>query len=283
MAAIPSSFSSQYVGGKTIAVGTPPTSGNLTAPMGSWLSALGNINPASTPADRVGDSHVTLSCQNLLAHDASHPQLRPASARYRVCRGSTVTNDPTFRNSDSTDMVAFDAITACAWVQTGSKEGLVMFGQIADVVPGINYGSDNVPHMWYGPMDNPCAHGQNSTVGSGTGPKCGSMVPYTWIYSADSLGQAARGAVHPGTVVEAYSAPLHNIAPTIAYPIVSNFTLGGAAFDAASGLLFLCEIQADRVTNPYEPRPVIHVFEIAGGGSGTGGTVPQAPQNLRII
>ena len=85
LAAIPSSFASQYTGGNTLAVGSPPTSGNINSPMGSWMSVLSSFNPLTTPPDRVGDNHVTIGCKNLLAHDLAHPQQRPAGSRYRGC------------------------------------------------------------------------------------------------------------------------------------------------------------------------------------------------------
>lgn len=278
MVNVPGGFSSQYVGGRSIAVGAPPTSGNSSSPMGAWLSALATLNPATTPADFVGDTHVTIGCQNLIAHDVYSPMSRPAGSRYRVCNGGNLSSDPTFKNSVGTDMVAFDSITAAAWVQTSTKEGLVMFGQIADVVPGMTYPNDTMPHMWYGTEGTPCPHGHTSTIGSGTGPKCASMVPYAWIFDPATLAMSAQGALAPQGVSESVAVPLHSLAPGIKYPVAENYALGGACFDPVSGLLFLSEVQADTYTNRYEPRPVIHVFDM-----GESRPAVTAPTNLRLL
>jgi hypothetical protein len=283
MASIPQAFATQYTGGNTVAVGAPTTSGNANSPAGAWLTAMGSFNPLTATPDTLGSTHVTIGCQDLIARDATHPQLRPAGTRYHVCGwnvlyncsgGSWIKDDPTFLNGG----IEFDIISACAWIQTPTKQGLVMFGQVTDVVPGTNYGTDTVPHLWYGPDQVPCCHGQPQGVGSGTGAKAASQVPYLWIYDPTTLGQAALGKIQPSSVVESVSSPMHPMGAALPYPITSNYQFGGAFFDSVSGMLFVSDIGGDSLTNNFDIRPVIHVFQV-----GTGSTPPSAPTNLRIV
>ena len=285
MTVIPSTFANQYTHGNTIGIGSPMTSGNATSSIGACLTALSAFNPLTTPPDTVDGTHWTLGCQDLLMHSQQNPQMRPAGASaYKVCgwkvlydcsQGAWTQIDPTMANAG----YAMDTISAAAWVQTATRQGLVMFGQITDAVPGYNYGSDTVPHMWYGGEGVPCCHGQVSSVGAGTGPKASTQTPWMWIYDPASLAQAALGNVQPYAVTESSAFRLHPMAPGITYPVSQNYMFGGAFFDSVSGLLFVTEVNPDNFTTGFDWRPVIHVFSVAGGGTNP----PAAPTNLRIV
>jgi hypothetical protein len=284
---IPDSFSSAYAGGRRIAVGAPLTSGAANCPVGSSLVALPAIDPVATPADRPGVDHISLDCKRLVYHDADHPQER--SGNYKICgwkvpydcgQGSYVIDGPpNFGNEfwvrrDSGTIR--DKITASAWVKTATKEGIVFFGEITDVIPGMNYASDGMPHMWYGP-EKPCCHGHVATGGQGTGPRSPSQVPMVFTYDPADFARAAQGAVAPWGFPARGSARLNTLAPTIP-AIVGTYTFGGAWFDEVAQLLFVSQINADSITNGYSPRPVIHVFEV-----GSGAAPPSPPSNLQIV
>jgi hypothetical protein len=285
LTAIPSTFANQYTHGNTIAVGAPATSGNATSSIGSCLTALSSFNPLTTPSDAVGSTHWTLGCQDLLMHSQQNPQMRPAGvSAYKVCGWNVLYNcaqgaytqiDPTMANAG----IGFDTISAAAWVQTSTRQGLVMFGQLVDAIAGYNYGTDTVPHMWYGPENTPCCHGQVSSVGSGTGPKASTMQAWMWIYDPANLAQSAQGLIKPYAVTESTAVRLHPMAPGITYPVSQNYMFGGAFFDSVSGLLFVTDVNADNFTNSFDWRPAIHVFSVAGGGAAP----PAAPTNLRIV
>ena len=268
---IPDAFSAGYAGGRRIAVGAPLTSGAANCNIGTSLMALTAINPLTTPADRPGDEHRTLNCKRLVYHDADHPQER--NSNYKVCgwkvaydcsQGSSVLNGPpNFGNGfwlNRASGTISDKITASAWVKTLSKEGIVVFGEITDVVPGMVYVGDSLPHMWYGP-NAPCCHGQVAVGADGTGPRSSSQVPMIFTYSPSDLARAAQGIVTPWGFAANGSAHLNTLAPTIR-SIVGPYTFGGAWFDDVDGLLFVSHVGADSLTSLYAPRPIIHVFQV---------------------
>lgn len=151
-------------------------------------------------------------------------------------------------------------ISAAAWVDLTDKRGVVFFGQLATKVDGFDYGSDNVPHVWYGPEV--CCHGQDGRpLWMATGPGTPTSVPHIWIYDPNDFALVAQG-----------KKPYHGLTPKAVFPIsavssafprnVGWYYWGGAHFNATSRLLFVATNSDDTVSNPFEPRPVIRVFHI---------------------
>lgn len=281
---IPSDFANANTGGRRLAIGAPVTSGNAQGPRGSVLYALDDFDPTRLAPDTAGYTNGTipysLGMKRLIHHDATNPQER--NSNYKICgwnvlydysQGSWIKpGEPTFNN----DSLALDYFSACAWVQTPTKAGLVYFGSMTDVVPGFDYAGDTVPHLWYGPSNMKCCHGQTGLTW-GTGPQSPTQVPTMCIYNPDDIARAANGLVSPWGFPAATFRRLNTIAPGGINPLISApYQFGGAVFDPVESLLFLCEVDREIVG---EPRPVVHVFQIAGGTS----TVPQAPANLRLL
>ena len=244
-------------GGRRIAVGSPPTSGNAFGPRGAILTAVDTFNPLtkpphtarSTPGSPVGGKRLVYS---------DHTQAQVRNTNYRIC-GFNVPNtpssggwimrgDPTFNNRGRDD-IALDRVDGVAWVRTASKEGLVFVGQITDVVAGADYGSDTVPHVWYGPENTTCPHRQPAQT-EGTGPKSGSMVPMFWIFDpavvarSDQPRAASEGRLVGGNLPSQVS---------------SDQALGGLWFDEGAGRLYVTLIHG---AFEGEPRPTIHVLQI---------------------
>lgn len=265
MMPIPSWFSSSYVSGMPLAIGAPIASGNVGSPWGAAAHAWNPPSP-STPADPLqsGTTYAGERCSipthRMILHDIAHPQARDANykrcawnVKYDCSAGNTIApGTPFFQDVDT--------ISAATWVDLTDKRGVVFFGQLATKVDGFNYGSDNLPHIWYGPQY--CCHGQNGApMWMATGPGTPTSVPYIWIYDPDDFASVASGRK-----------PYHGLTPKAVFPIsaissafptnVAWYYWGGAHFDATTRLLFVTTNSDDTVTNPYEPRPVVRVFHI---------------------
>lgn len=262
MVEMPSDYA--FAGGRTFGVGAPVTSGNANGPRGSVLTALDNFDPTSLAPDTAGNgvTHVSVNGKRIIFHDWQHPQER--NGNYKKCGwnvnydssqgGYLQAGNPSFENNDG---MALDMVTAAAWVRTPTRDGIVFIGQMTDVVAGVNYGSDSLPHMWYGPQDTPCIHGQTGNT-PGTGPKSASEVPMLFIY--DPATVAASGT--PWGFQAASASRLNTISgvgSAIAARVLEQYQFGGAWFDQPGKRLYVCETQAESVG---EPRPVIHVFSV---------------------
>ena len=263
MVTVPSWFT-QYVNGATWAVGAPITSGNASSPWGAMLAA-GTLPGNGTPADVVKAAHSTIATRRLIYHDIEHKQRRDSNYKFcnynvqydRAQGGTTRPGTPEFNS--------IDIISAAAWVDTPTKSGVCFFGQLSTTIPGFPYADgDTVTHCWYGP--NVCPHGQvASGIWEGTGDTTATSVPCLWIYDPTNLQRVAQGKADPSAIDPAGPTQLHTFRGS---QIPGNagyqqlYIFGGAYFDPSTNLLFVSEIMADRLSNGYEPRPVIHVFGI---------------------
>src|SRR5262249_4944950 len=141
--------------------------------------------------------------------------------------GAAHPGDPTFLNGN----LGIDMISAAAWVQTAAKQGWVCFGQLIDVIPGFNYGSDFVPHAWYGPQL--CWHGQDGRpLWNGKGTGTSTQVPYVSIYDPSTLAASAQGLVSPWSFEASTVRPLATVSPLLPTRAESWYMFGGAHFDS---------------------------------------------------
>lgn len=81
--------------------------------------------------------------------------------------------------------------------------------------------------------------------------------PTILFYDPADLAASARGEVEPWEVL-----PYARWNPEAFLFPSCEWYLTGAAFDEANRLLYLVQIDADRVTNEFEPYPLIHVFRL---------------------
>lgn len=242
-------------GGRTIGIGGPIQAQNGFGPRGAVLFALDPFNPTTTPTATRTDTTVNVRNTRLIYSDINQPQVRDAN--YKICGFNTpndpssggwiMPGDPTWNNRGRDDL-ALDRIDAVAWVRTGSVEGAVFFGQMTMPVPGANYGSDTVPHIWYGPANNPCPHGQPSRT-EGTGPKSGSMAPVMLIFD--------RTKLNPGKAPVPTSTT-RLTAPQLTQNATNDQVFGGAWFDGTD-TLYLSAVNA---VSEGEPRPIILVYKV---------------------
>lgn len=265
MMPIPSWFSSAYVSGMGLSIGAPITSGNVGSPWGAAAHACTPPTPGMSPdpvqsGTTYAGERASIATHRMILHDIAHAQARDANYRncgwnvkYDCSQGSVVTPGVPFFQQ-------VDTMSSAAWIDLPTKRGVVFFGQLATKVDGFNYGSDNLPHIWYGAGI--CCHGQNgSPFWMATGPGTPTSVPYVWIYDPNDLALVAQGKL-----------PHYGVTPKAVFPIsaISSafpsqtpiYYWGGAHFDPASQLLFVSTINDDVVTESIEPRPVVRVFHI---------------------
>jgi hypothetical protein len=248
----------QYTDGRAAGVGAPITSGNASSPWGAMLNGV-SLPENSTPADRPGDGHISVACQRLIYHDITHKQTRDTNYKFCGWNSQYDCSKGSFVKPGTPEFNGIDMMSAAAWIDLPGKHGVVFLGQLSTAIAGYDYGSDTVPHYWYGP--NVCCHGQSGApVSVSTGDATGSSVPYVWIYNPDDLARAAQRQVDPWSFEPAAAFPAHAVSP-IASRAGALYMFGGACFDAESRSLFVSEIFADGL-GP-EPQPIVHVFTIA--------------------
>jgi hypothetical protein len=232
-----------------VGYGGPVTSGNHASAWGATLN-VGNVPDLGRPPDTVGDSRRSIDTHPLIDHGMERKQRR-YDTNFKRCGWNVIYDNSQggFTLPGTDEFGTIDLISGAAWVKTTSKEGIICFGQMAQTIPGFQYGGgDTVTHYWYGPTS--CIHGQDGTPVSGsTGDASGTSVLNAWVFDP------SNPSVDPPPV------PMRNLVPSV-NRAMGLYQLGGAWFDAPSRLLFVSEGGADSV-NPYESQPAIHVFRVA--------------------
>jgi hypothetical protein len=96
---------------------------------------------------------------------------------------------------------------------------------------------------------------------------------YVWAYNANDLAAVRAGTKQPYEVTP-YATWILDDFGTLG----ADFSTGGAAYDSATGLLYLSQIVGDGV------QPLIRVYKVAGSTTGTTPTptVPDPPTNVQV-
>jgi hypothetical protein len=276
------------------AAGAPIGSGNANAPFGAFLAAFA-LPPASTPPDTTNDTHVTIPATRLIYSDIDHRQPREPDADdcgwthygesdskgaqpqfnpVQDGRGCTVNGELCGATCGRlTQFSAVDVISAAAYVETPTKRGVVLIGQMARTMAAhlAEYGARARCETWYGPaqeygVKKLSPFGQNDTRygATATGPGVTTMQSSLFVYSLEDLAAAARGEKDPillPPVVDAANlgAVAHDGTP---FPALASAMgcYGGAYWNKEHGLLFLSDIHGEWLG---EWRPTIHCFAVA--------------------
>jgi hypothetical protein len=166
-------------------------------------------------------------------------------------------------------MDAIDSVCASAFIDTGTRRGIVMFGIM--VWPSDDYAT---PHSWYGPSSNlvgdpskaVCGHGHVAPTGnSGTGYYASGLAPYWWIYDPADVAAGFNGQIQPHQVVpkHAFAArEMHGAANAPHFKRPTRWYCTGAYYDPVDRNLYLSE-DGGR-TGAGEARAMIHVFRVTG-------------------
>jgi hypothetical protein len=81
-------------------------------------------------------------------------------------------------------------------------------------------------------------------------------VNQVWAYDANDLLSVKNGDKKPWEVIP-YSRWEFDL------PFATDTkSIGGVAYDPATQRIFIAQHEADRISNPYEPYPIIHVFKV---------------------
>jgi hypothetical protein len=136
------------------------------------------------------------------------------------------------------DYKACDAWRGGAWPVSGDKQAVLIVGRksLGEVFYGNGRPTDCSPYKGY---------------------HCTPYEPQILFYDPADLAAVARGEREPWSVVPYYTwNPQEHVWPTC------EGSLSGIAIDHQNKLLYLLQPRADRVTNQYEPRPLVHVFRV---------------------
>jgi hypothetical protein len=260
-------------------------------PGGCNLHAWAPLSP-STPPSAVGNpSDYAISDTPLLFYDRlSHRQ--PRTPNYKRCGWNS--NQPEYDATKGAWIhevdnywwgapeVGKDIATASVFVDTGTKHGLLFFGQLVGTVAGHTYenGSPQECHSWYGvnAVDkngkrqgdpgyngaNSCPHGQNDPTWQATGPGAGTIAGYCWIYDPSDLIPVANRSADPWSPVFTEEFLISSITdctiPTLT-PRIRCY--GGAWYDPLTKRIYVSDSEVDKEgCCAYVPR--IHVFQVNG-------------------
>lgn len=81
-------------------------------------------------------------------------------------------------------------------------------------------------------------------------------IAQVWAYDANDLVEVKNGKQEPWNVI-----PYARWQLPLPYETDMN-TIEGVAYDPATQRVFVAQSDSDRVSNPYEPYPIIHVFKV---------------------
>jgi len=272
----------QHFGGRTHVLGAPPHVQNSVTGFGGQVHGFA-LPAKETPPDSIngGTSIIT---QALLDYDINNPQPRDVSG-LRLCQWNCTTNPvagcsgpydsskggslsmpaPYFSGANPGGGYLLDWMDTCAWIDTGTKRGIVQFGQLVDTIPGHNYeDGGGVCHNWYGPGT--CSHGQVDVSHSATGPGAGTLASKVWIWDPNDLIPVSDGLASPHSPLPRTTCLVTELSGAGSIGAGINGTggkyrWGQAQYDAVSGKLFVSEANHDGYgCCTFVPR--IHVFQI---------------------
>lgn len=297
---VPDDFAATYTGGNTLGVMAGMSSGRAGCPYGPNGSVLDTIDPFTQAADIAippfGGQH-TIGNQGLLLHTNVTPAAR--DTRYKVCSwdtpvtydcrlGHTITPGPALWGAIgvATGVAVEDDTTASAvWVDTGSKHGLLFFGQLATtpigyVPPGTD--PDGYIHCGYGDpehatktgssgsgyVNGSCCHGQPDAFWTATGPYCHYRVPHSWIYDpadfVSTIGGAALNSLTPTETIQ-WTNPSDG---SLSWPSIAQFNragwVAGSCWDPITSRVYVMIRNQDSTTHwTTAKQPVLLVLQVS--------------------
>lgn len=272
-----------FVGGRTHVLGAPPHVQNGVTAFGGQLQAITLPDRNATP-DTVNGG-VTVMTLPLLDYDVRNPQPRDVSGLLLCdwnCKanpmppgcssvydssmgGTLISPQPYFSGSKPGNSYLLDWMDTCAWIDTGSKRGIVQFGQLADTIPGYQYtDGGGICHNWYG--GTACVHGQVDVSHPATGPGAGTLASKVWIWDPNDLIAVAQGQATAYSALPTSTCLVNELAGAsgLAAGMAGSgnkYRWGQSHYDPVTGKLFVSETKADKY-GCCSPVPRIHVFQI---------------------
>jgi hypothetical protein len=232
--------------------------GNTTAA----CTGPGGSPPCVTPTASSPCASMTVDCPDGCCYDDAAGDV-------------LVDGDSTFNNAIGDGDIASDTVTGRCFITTPFKKGFICFGTWIDVVDGVDYSPDTVPHQTYGPVQGQlydgtstpglghCVHQQVMNQGGGTGPKAASTTGFAMIFDPDEMGNALLG--NRDAHLEASSViKLKTLAPGVNELSTVDFgAFHHAKYEPINGLLFVPEVLREHTG--FDFLPVIHVFQVNQG------------------
>ena len=294
MTRIPDWFASQYCGGNVLGLGAQFSSAGASSPWGPALFAAPRVSLA-TPPDVVTVTtpvvsgpgatgpHWSVGCRTAVLFDMAHRL--PREANYLRCgwynaAGERCGPEEGGGGPDYTDahghwqdlglpyFLQNDYINSMAWIDLPDKHGLVYFGNMAWPTT-----TDAQPHVWYGTNMKPsadlnhwkcCPHDKMDIYHESTGPGTSGQRPFWWIFDPADIGQVLQGRKNPWEIpVSSRVSIYEQFAPKLShFDFVWMWHFTGGHFEPSTRRLYLSVFQGDKVAFPYEPCPMIYVFEV---------------------
>jgi len=278
-----------HVGGKRMASMGYNQSHLNGLPGGCNLHAWAPLAPGTPPDHLTNTGDCAITDTPILYYDRlTHRQ--PRTPNYKNCGWNV--NSPEYdatkgawiHQPDSywwgAPEVGKDIATSGVFVDTGTKHGVLFFGQLVGTIPGHVYenGSPQECHTWYGvgavdkngkrPGDPgyfggaACAHGQLDPTWRATGPGAGTIAGYCWIYDPSDLIAVANRSAAPWSPVFTEEFMISSIPDcTIPSQTMNIRTYGGAWYDALTKRIYVSATEAD-MEGCCAPVPRIHVFQV---------------------
>ncbi len=269
---VPAWFQSAYGCGSHMQIGGMRVA-NGSAPWG-MANHIFTPPPISTPPDTiesVDGGHQSFTVTTVSDSGISYPmpresdyltcywvdQLPPYPFGYPPaynCANGSGTNPST--QSWGGGGMALDWVDHGEWVDTGTKHGIVMFGQWVDTIPGYPYPSDGKCHSWYGP--NTCCHGHFADAHEATGPGATTLVSMVFIQDPADIAEVFTIGRNPTTVVPVESVQWGTLPDNEHGSYRSGlYQFGAVWFDATDNLLFVSHRWA------YDFQPIMHVYQVS--------------------
>jgi hypothetical protein len=284
---VPVSMRSMF-GGKRLASGGVDYSYLAGISYGCNLHAWNPVLPSTNPDSILGTGYA-ISDVPLLHFPNEHRQRRLIEGvnfklcdwvvQYDATQGAVVTDpEPIF--GGAVGRTTRDNSTCAVMVDTGTKRGVVFFGQLVDTIAGHVYenGSPQIAHSWYGTNTidkngkragdegylgpNCCPHGQVDIVHLATGQGGGTIVGYCWIFDPADLANVANRSIRPWEPDPVAAFRISSIQDCdIPDQIKVHRQYGGAWFDEVSKRIYLSAASYD-TEGCCSPVPRIHVFQV---------------------
>lgn len=149
----------------------------------------------------------------------------------------------------SFDWVGADEVRGVAFVDRSGKRGVVFIGDV------------HVGETWYDngnfPPDSP--HGKHDPCSQSHGTHAAEgHIAHVWLYDPQDFVAVRQGTETPSSL-RAYAETNLTDGAFAATPCDA---VGGAAYDTATGRLYVSQLGADSDPNGYVPDPLIHVYQL---------------------
>lgn len=279
---VPEWFQSAYGAGPMLQIGSVRCQADV-APFGHSMQFFTPPAPGATTDSVASPGQQSITVQHAVRSSVDVPHARVANylrcgwvnselagpgsvpPSYYCGIGNANATAPTLASQEwagGSPALMMDWVDTGCWVDTGTKHGILTFGQWVDSIAGYDYpGSDTQAHNWYGPSS--CCHGHSGLpMHQATGPGASTVVDMAFIHDPADIAAVLASGADPYAVVPAEIAQITSIP---SHPGSAKrdqlYQFGGSYFDPVENLLFL----SYRKFNTVEGKivPACRVYQVS--------------------